>query len=84
MNRGVVLVGMGVTIEPAELPVITTALRLSGIEVESLDLWNPDSTTAGVIQLPPGLKDSHSHRVGKVQAAIEWPHRQGDSLCCWR
>jgi hypothetical protein len=35
---GAVLVGRRVTIEPAELPVITAALRLSGIEVESLEL----------------------------------------------
>ena len=38
MNWGVVLVGMRVTIEPAELPVITSTLCLSRIEVESLDL----------------------------------------------
>ena len=38
MNRGGVLVGLGVTIEPAQLPVMTAALRFSGIEVESLDL----------------------------------------------
>ena len=36
--REAVLVGRRVTIEPAELPVITAALCLSGIEVESLEL----------------------------------------------
>ena len=38
MNWGAVLIGMRVIIEPAELPVMTAALRLSGIEVESLNL----------------------------------------------
>jgi hypothetical protein len=35
---GVVLIGLGVAVEPAQLPVMTAALRFSGIEVESLDL----------------------------------------------
>ena len=35
---GAIFVGMKVDIEPVELPVISAALRLSGIAVESLEL----------------------------------------------